>query len=365
MNEQVVKVAIVGSGNIAKVYADNIQNYPHVQIAGFQDIQADRATALASAYGGKSYRTIDEVVSDPNVDLVVNLTIQQVHAAIVRQCLEGGKHVYSEKPMTLNYDDAASLVALADERGLRLSSAPITYMGEGQETAWRLIREGRAGQIRLVTASVLCGQVNRRQPNPVPFLQVGALWDVGVYALTLLTAFLGPAKSVTANGRLLQPDRETIGGVAFHFDTPDYVLALIEFESGPIARVETSFYAQGPRGGNVLEFHGDKGTIWLGDFQDFRAGVQYSEVGKGYIPIEIGVAPDTIPSYGRAGRGVDEMARAILEGRPHRASGAHAAHVIEILAGIDKSNGAPVEIQSSFTPPRPIEFGEVAPHRPA
>ena len=363
MSQKTVKVAIVGAGNIARIYAENIRNYPHVEIIGFQDALPERAAAMARQFGGRAYGSLDEVLADPDVDLVVNLTVQQAHAAIVQASLEAGKHVFSEKPMALNYEEAAALVKLADERGLRLSSAPISYMGEAQLAAWRLIRDGWAGDIRIATASVVLGQVNLWHPNPIPFLQVGAHWDVGVYALTLLTAFLGPARSVSAGRRLLKPDRKTRDGAPFHFDTPDYVLALIEFESGTVARLETSFYARSPRGGNTIEFHGDNGTIWLGDFQDFRTGVQFAAAGKDYVPVDVGAAPETIPSHGRAGRGVDEMARAILEGRPHRASAAHAAHVIEILCGIDASNGLPVEIRSRFAPPPPIELAELAPHR--
>ena len=347
MNKKTVRVGIVGSGNIANVYAKNIARYPHCALAGFQDIDPARAEKLAKEYGVKAYKTIEEVVADPDVDMVVNLTFQTAHAAVARQCLEAGKHVFTEKPLALTYKEARELVELADKRGLRVSSAPITYMGEAQAAAWRTLREDKIGAVRMVYCEVNCGRLEKWHPNPGPFFDVGPVWDVGVYPLTLLTAFFGPAKKVSAFARKIFPERVSKEGKALAVKAPDFYVAFVEFANGACARYTINFCFNS-RQGVGLEFFGDNGILTLDNFQDFRTKVELKVTDKEPQIVDTGVPVRMTPTYGRAGRGVDEMAKAILEGRPQMASGAHAAHVTEIMEAIDKSNGQAIEIKSTF-----------------
>lgn len=356
-----IKVAIIGCGNIATRYAEQISTYPQVEITGFQDLMPERAQEFATKYGVRTYATIEEVLADPAVDLVVNLTIHHVHAAVIRQCLEAGKHVHTEKPLALDVPTANELVALAAARGLRLSSAPITFMGEAQTAAWNLIREGKAGTIRMVYAEVNHGRIETWHPNPEPFYDVGILWDVAVYPLTLLTSFFGPVRRVTAIERLLYPDRVTKEGRPFSLTTPEFSLALLEFEEGPLARLTANFYVEGSKQGGSLEFHGDLGRIYLGHFQNFAADVEFGLYGQ---PYEKQPLPRPLSGWiGEFGRGVDEMATAMLEDRPQRATGAQAAHVVEIITAIQRSasTSQPVEVTSDFVRPTPVDFARLHP----
>jgi predicted dehydrogenase len=356
MSRTPLHVAIAGCGNIAGPYAETMQAYPQVKLLGATDVVLQRAQALTSKYGGRVYATLDELLADPEVDLVVNLTIHHAHPEVITQCLEAGKHVHSEKPLAMSYDTARQLVDLAAARGLRLSCSPITYMGEAQQTAWKVIRSGELGKVRVVYCEVNWGRIESWHPNPGPFYEVGALFDVGVYPLTLVTSFLAPVRRVTAYGKVLHPDRVTSEGVPFHIDTPDWVVAAVELADGTVVRLTTNFYVGHHGKQKGLEFHGDGGSLYLSSFQDFDAQVQVAEFGKTYAPV-----PLVRPGFQGVdwGRAVAEIADAMAENRPQRASGAQAAHVVEACCAISESlaSGRPVEVTSDFTPPWPMDWG--------
>ena len=359
MKSNKIGAAIIGCGNIAGTYARQIQNYKQVEILGFFDTLQDRATKLASEYGGKVYASLEEALADPAVELIINLTIHHAHAAVIRQCLEAGKHVHTEKPLALSYRDAAALCDLAEKKGLRLSSAPSNFMGAAQEAAWKLLRDGRAGTPRLVYAEVNHGRIEKWHPNPEPFYDVGILWDVSVYPLTLLTTFFGPARRVNGLRRFIQRDRLTMEGRPFHLNVPDFALALIEFDSGVVARLTANFYVEGSHQNGSLEIHGDAGRIFLGNFQVFNAKVEVGEYGKPYEPVEIARPTDGA----EFARGVDELTVSMLADRPQRSTGRQAAHVCEIIEaiGLSADEGRPVDVTSTFVAPKPVDFSELAP----
>jgi predicted dehydrogenase len=349
-------VAIIGCGNISKAYAKTLASYPEINLLGMTDLDLSRAKALAAEHGVKAYPSIDVLLADPQVELAVNLTIHHAHKEITTQCFEAGKHVYSEKPLALTYKDAQGLVALAKEKGLRLGASPFTHMGEPQQTAWKWIRDGRLGMVRCVFAEVNWARIETWHPNPEPFYDVGPLWDVGVYPLTILTAFFGPARKVSSYGRVLHPDRVTLDSKPFHIKTPDFVVTSIELENGPLVRLTTDFYVGRHSKQQGFEFHGDIGSLYLSDFQNFSAAVEFAEFNKAYESIPLLRPPYEGTEWGR---GVREMANAIMENRPHRATGEQAAHIVEILEAISTSMalGKPVEVHSSFIPPAPMEWG--------
>jgi predicted dehydrogenase len=352
-----LRVAIVGCGNIAGPYARTIKPYSQLELMGATDIDLARAQALVEQYGGRVYDNLEEMLADPNIDLIINLTIHHAHPAVIAQCLNAGKHVHSEKPLALTYGEAKALVELAESKGLRLSCSPITFMGEAQQTAWKAIREGMSGKVRVVYCEVNWGRIESWHPNPGPFYEVGALFDVGVYPLTLVTTFLAPARKVTAYGKVLYPDRVTKEGIPFHIDTPDWVVAAVELADGTVVRLTTNFYVGNHSKQKGLEFHGDVGSLYLGSFQDFHAPVEYSKFRESYEPLPYVREPFQGIEWGRC---VVEIAEAMAEGRPQRATGAQAAHVVEILCAIQQSytEGRPVKITSNFPPPWPMSWGE-------
>ena len=182
------RVAIIGCGNIAGPYSKDIRKQDSLEIAGFSDIDQARAQAFATEHGGKAYANLEEALSDSSVDVIVNLTIFQAHYEVVKAALLAGKHAYSEKPLALKADEALELVALAKAKNLKLGCAPITFLGEAQQTAMKLIREGKIGTPRVVYAEVNHGRIESWHPNPGPFYAVGPNLDVGVYPLALTTA---------------------------------------------------------------------------------------------------------------------------------------------------------------------------------
>jgi predicted dehydrogenase len=184
---------------------------------------------------------------------------------------------------------------------------------------------------------------------------VGALFDVGCYPLSILTAMFGPARQVTAYGHMLKPERVTKRGDPFRITTPDFVVSLIQLENGPLVRLTTNFYVpqQGRQGG--IELHGDAGSLYVSSWMDFDAQVDMAEFGKPYRPLPLLGTPYRGLQWSR---GVADMARAIAEGRPHRASGEQAAHIVDILCGAVESmkSGRPVTLGSGFAAPAPMEW---------
>src|SRR5262245_38360560 len=318
--------------------------YPQLELVGAHDLVPERARKVLGRRG-HVYGSLEEVLADARVDAVLNLTVQQAHPAVVRACLEAGKHVHTEKPLALSYAEARALAALADGVGLRLSCAPINFLGEAQPTAWKVVREGRLGQARGAYAEVNWGRIESWHPAPVPFYEVGVLYAVGVYPLTLLAVMFGRFARVTAFGRVVEPDRTTLAGEAFRVTTPDFLVALAELESGPVVRLTTSFYA-GRLKQHGIELHGDEASLFVENFENFDSGLDRAERGGAYEPVPL-VRPGF---HGKDwARSLAELDAAVAEGRPHRPGADLAAHVVETMEAIARSaeSGAPVELESS------------------
>jgi predicted dehydrogenase len=350
-------LGIVGAGNIAGQYARDLNTYPEIELSGVADIDTARARDLAAKSDTRAYASVDEIVGDPAIQVVVNLTTHTAHKAVITQALEAGKHVYSEKPLALSYDDARGLVELAQAKGLRLGCSPCTWMGEAQQTAWKRIRAGDLGTVRVVFAEMNWGRIESWHPSPGAFYDVGPLWDIGVYPLTLLTTFYGPARRVQASGKVLHPDRVSNAGVPFHISTPEFVTGTVELENGALVRLTVDFYVSMKTKQKGVEFHGDEGSLWLGSPQWFNAEVEYATFNEPYAPVPYLREPYEGTEWGR---GVRDMVNALREDRPHRATGEQAAHVVEILEATARSmrEGRAVEVASSFTPPEPLEWGK-------
>jgi predicted dehydrogenase len=234
-------LGIVGTGNIAGSYARDSRTHPGIELVAATDLDRARAAAFAAEHGIRVADTLDDLLADPAIDIVVNLTIHHAHYEVTRRALEAGKHVYSEKPMALARVEADELVALAAARGVRLGCSPSTFLGEAQQTAAAIITTGRLGEVRAVYAEVNWGRIETWHPAPIPFYDVGVAVDVGVYPLTLVTAILGPARAVRAWGWDLKPERMTLDGRSFRIGSPDLTVTAVELASGAVLRLTTSF----------------------------------------------------------------------------------------------------------------------------
>ena len=351
-----MKVGIVGCGVIAAEYAKSIQAAEELELVAATDALPARAEALAGEFGGVAHPTLEALLADDRVELVVNLTAAVAHADVARTALEAGRHVHSEKPLALGYDEARALVELARDRGVLLSASPATLLGEAQQTMWKLVRDGALGTVRVAYAEANWGRVESWHPAPMTLHAVGAMGDVGVYPIAILTALFGPARRVTAYGATLVPDRVDKRGAPFSIETPDFTVAVLELEDGVVARVTASFLV-GPGYQRGIELHGDDGILWLPTWGEADSRVLLSQSGNAdqYEAVE----PLRPPYHGiEWSRPLIDLAEAVAEGRQPRASGEQAAHVVEILDAIEQSRraGGAVEVRSSFARPEPLPW---------
>lgn len=351
-----MRIGIVGAGNIAVPYAKTIAAADELELVAVTDALRGRAEELAAQFGGLVHSSLAALLADENVDAVVNLTAAVAHAEVTSAALEAGKHVHSEKPLALSYPEAKALVDLAAKRGLGLSASPATLLGEAQQTMWKLVREGALGTVRVAYAEANWGKVESWHPSPMTLHAVGAMGDVGVYPIAILTAMFGPARRVTAFATTLVPDRVDKFGAPFTIERPDIEIAALELESGVLARVTASFYV-GPGYQRGVELHGDSAILHLPTWGEFDSRILLSTTGtaENYEPVE-----PVRPAY----HGIDwsralvDLASAVDERRAPRVSGAHAAHVVEILDAIGRSarDGGAVAVRSSFPQPEPFEW---------
>lgn len=352
-----IKTAIVGCGNIATQYAEQMGRYPNIELTGFQDLLPDRAAEFSSKHGGRAYSTLDDVLNDQSVELIVNLTIHHAHFEVIERALKAGKHVHSEKPLATSTREAMILAHLARAKGLRLSSAPSTFLGEAVQTAWRELRTGKLGCLRALYAEINHGRIESWHPNPEPFYQVGPVWDVAVYPLGVWAALCGPMRKVTAVGKTLLSNRATKDGVPFVINNADFYVAVIEFQNGAVGRLTANLYVEPSKQDRTMEFHGDEGSLFLGSSYMFDAAVEHAPAAGKFSSIPLVREPFKGVEFAR---GVEDLANAILEERPHRCDAEMALHVIEVIEAIHTSatSQTSVSISSSFREPAPMEWAK-------
>ena len=343
-------LGIVGAGNIAGPYLEDLRNDPNVTVKGITDISLERARALADEYGIELYESLDAILGDDAIDLIVNLTIHHAHYEVNKACLEAGKHVFSEKPLALEYQEAKELVELADANGLRLGAAPFTLLYETHQSAWRTVLSGELGRVRLVYAELNWGRMETWHPHPQPYYEVGPLRDVGVYPLTFLTALFGPVREVTAHAATLKDDRVTMDGEAFTLEQPDFLVCLYRHDSGVLTRLTANFYVTHSSKQQGIEIHGDEKSLFLSSWLWPSGEVEVAEFNE---PYEVRTE---VEQEVRWGTGVREMVASILADEPHRTTGAHAAHIVEILEATYRSisTGESTAVTSDFEPLEPL-----------
>ena len=350
-----LRVAIVGCGNIAGTYGRQLAEHATVRTVGAYDLDASRAQAHTDRFGGRTYPSLAAVLADPEVEAVVNLTIHDAHPEVITRSLEAGKHVHSEKPLAMTFAECTRLADLAEARGLRLSAAPVVWLGEAQQTLWRALRQGLIGTPRAVFAEVNWGRIETWHPNPVPFYAVGPVFDVAVYPITSLTAFFGPVRRVSARGGVLLAGRHTKDGRAFTPPTPDYTVSTLEFDGGLQCRLTCNFYVGWHTRQKGFEIHGDRGSLACDTIDGFDTKVQHAEFGGTWQPLPFARVPYPGCEFAR---GVIELADAIHENRPHRTTGRQAAHVVEVMEAILASirTNQVQTLHSSFPPPAPADW---------
>ncbi len=368
-----VGVGFVGVGVISDTYLENLTSFPDVKVVILGDLNTERAAAQAEKYGVPESGSVDDVLSHPDVDLVVNLTIPAAHVEVSSKAIAAGKHVWTEKPLGLDRESTSELLRQAAEAGLRVGSAPDTVLGPGFQTAKRAIQDGIIGTPLFAQTSFQTQGPDAWHPNPSFLFSKGAgpLMDMGPYYFTALVSLLGPVDKVVAFGSAARTERSARtgpnAGVPFAVEVPTTISVLTAFESGQQGQSLLSFDSALERHG-VVEIHGTEGSIVIPDPNRFEGRNAYvrplgvltdgMDLDQPWIEIEQeGVV------VGR-GLGALDMIRAIAEDRPHVASGELGYHVLDIMlaAGESAATGQVIDIESTVAPvpPVPADFDPFA-----
>ncbi|PPF45848.1 oxidoreductase [Rathayibacter sp. AY1B7] len=348
-----LRVGIIGVGKISEQYLANLPTFPGLRLVAVADLNQERAQQVADEQGVRAL-TVDALIDDPEIDAVLNLTIPAAHVEIGTRALKAGKHVFAEKPLGLNPAEAAPMLDLADELGLRFASAPDTVLGTGVQTARLTLDSGAIGTPIAAQVHWAAPGHERWHPAPEFYYQPGGgpLLDMGPYYLTALVHFFGPVVRVT--GLATRSDRpRTIetgpkAGTPIEVTIDTHITALLEHASGVATTVTVSFEVWRSRAPK-FEVYGTEGTISVPDPNMFSDPVEVAVRDEDWrvVPDSAGVI-DT----GR-GVGLADLAEAISEDRPHRASGRVALHVLEIMDAVLRSNEEKAVVTIASTAEKP------------
>lgn len=347
-----LRVGLIGCGNVSGAYLANAQRFSSYRITACADMIAERSRAVADKHKLTVAASTADLIADADLDLVLVLTLPDSHEEIVGAALDAGKHVFCEKPLAITLAGAQRLVGQADAAGLRVGSAPDTFLGPGLRTCRSIIASGELGRPIAATAVMAYAGPEAWHPDPAFLYQPGAgpLMDMGPYYITALVQLLGPITSTVAMAQRTD-DHRTIAtgdkaGERFAVNTPTHVCAQLAHASGAISTMVMSFELC-CHSMPTLEVYGTRATLGAPDPNTFGG------------PVRVRTSPDEPwadrallpgPTDNARGIGLDDLCRAIADDRPHRASGAMALHVLEVLDAILRSaeHGGRVGIASDL-----------------
>ncbi|MGE4549183.1 MAG: Gfo/Idh/MocA family protein [Intestinibacillus sp.] len=385
-----VRVGVIGIGDISDVYLNNLKKYDVVEVVACASRGLEKAQRKAAQHGiPKAYASGAELIADPEIDLVLNLTTPAAHFEYNLAALKAGKHVYTEKPLAMNSEEGRQLVELAREKGLFLGCAPDTFLGGRLQTCRELIDNGTLGDIRSGGAFVISHGHEWHHPSPDFFYQPGAgpLYDIGPYYMTALLALLGPVRRVCAMANRAE-DVRTIPagpqkGESIQVNVDTHVTGTLEFVNGAVVTLTASFDvwdSELPR----IELYGTKGTLLIRDIDPlsgpnlfggdtlYRTQETYrwqdGARSPQYVDVPWQIAPNNHPfnsvSHTENARGIGlvDMVYAMRSGRAARASGDMALHSLEVMDGMMLSAHEHrfYELKTTFERPAPLplDFSE-------
>jgi len=378
-----LKIGLVGCGNISDVYFQNSKKWEVMEIVACADRISERAEEKAKKYNIAKACSVKEIMEDPNIDVVLNLTNPQAHAEVCLSALRAGKHAYTEKPLAIDLNDGKEMVSLAKSKGLFIGSAPDTFLGGRLQTARKLIDEGWIGEP--ISAVAFCAFHGHEvwHPDPGFFYKEGAgpMLDMGVYYMTALISLLGPVKRVLGSTKRYFDKRIITSqpkyGEEIDVDIDTHITGVMEFKNNVTATIMMSFDVWDPTLPRI-EIYGREGTLYMNDDDPYGG----PNIFGGSVKIRRGKNSDWLeyPSkcprrdqmspledipllydYSENSRGVGlaDMIYAINSGRKHRANGEMAYHVLETMFGFFKSSkeGKYCDIESTCERPMPLKMG--------
>lgn len=357
------KVGVIGCGKISSKYLTTLtEKFQGIlEVAACADLIRALAEKRASEYGIPKVCTVEEMLADPEIEFVLNLTVPKAHAAINLQAVQAGKHVYSEKPFTITLEEANEIMRIAGEKGLRVGCAPDTFLGAGLQTCRKLIDDGWIGTPYAASGLLLGGNGNGVQPGDDPLLDMGPYW------LSALVFLLGPIREVTGYANTLYPEIRVSNPHSPRFGeivpngAPTNVSGALEFEGGATALLQVARESFGytPR----LEIFGTEGILYVPDPNFFHGPVMLMQNNgeTKEIPCTHGYADEN------RGIGLADMVYAERKGRPHRASGQLARHVLEASHGLFESSATRRHVPMRYPVERPeplplwLKFNQLEP----
>ncbi|MDE2126444.1 MAG: Gfo/Idh/MocA family oxidoreductase [Armatimonadetes bacterium] len=354
-------VGVIGCGNISDIYFQAGRTFSMLNIRACADLIHERAVAKAEKHNIPRACSNAELLADPEIEIVINITTPDAHHEVCLATLEAGKNSHVEKPLSLTREQGKELLAIARQRGLRLGGAPDTFLGGGLQTCRKLIDDGWIGRPIAATAFLLCHGHESWHPDPAFYYEVGGgpMFDMGPYYLTALITLLGPIRQVSGATRITFPQRIITSqphyGERIQVEVPTHVAGILEFSSGAVATLVTSFDVWSSTT-PCIEIYGTEGTLLVPDPNTFGGPVRVRRMNSAEwsdIPLTHGFAENS------RGVAVADMASALRSGRPHRASGDLAYHVLEAMHGFHDaaSSGQRYSMESTCERPEPLAMG--------
>jgi predicted dehydrogenase len=366
-------IGIIGCGNISDAYFKGAARSPFVKVKGCADLNPDAAKAKAALYGATAM-TVPQLLADPDISLVVNLTVPLAHATVSKQIVDAGKHAYSEKPLAATFADAASLMARARANGVRVGCAPDTFMGASHQACRRALDAGVIGHAVGGAAVIMSHGAESWHPNPEFFYKRGGgpVLDMGPYYVTQLVNLLGPVRRVAGLATIGSSTRtitsEPLAGTKILVDVPTTVNGVLEFASGANVAMSASWDVWKHNRTTPIEIYGTEGTLLGIDPNFFGNTPRVCGPDGNLRDIDIAAHPFGTPNRElRNGTmqadyrmvGLVDMVLAIRQQRAHRANGEMALHVTEVLEALATSSAAGrfIDLTTSCTRPEPVPLG--------
>ncbi|HEX5322845.1 MAG TPA: Gfo/Idh/MocA family oxidoreductase [Capsulimonadaceae bacterium] len=352
---QRMRVGVIGCGNISGIYFKAGERFEILEIAAAADLDIERAKAKAEEFNIPKACSPEELLADPDIQIVINLTIPNAHYAVSRAALTAGKHVYAEKPMAITIDEGRELLKIASEKGLSIGGAPDTFLGAGLQTCREVIDQGQIGEPVGATAFMMGHGHESWHPDPEFYYKVGGgpMFDMGPYYLTALVSLIGPLQRVTGSAQIIFPERmitsQPKAGTMIAVETPTTIAGVMDFANGAVGTIITSFDTWAvnlPR----IEIYGTEGSLQVPDPNGFGGPVRIwrtSERSWREVPVTRPYADNS------RGIGLADMAYAIQSGGEARAGGALTFHVLEAMNGFLKASDEGRHYEMTSACPRP------------
>jgi predicted dehydrogenase len=358
--ESKINVGIIGAGNIAPAYIKGCRAFDILNLAGITDIDMEKARKVAAEHNIDRVYTVEEMLADPSIQIVINLTIPAVHAQVSHQIISAGKHVYSEKPLATTLEDGRAVIAAAQAKGVLVGCAPDTFLFGEHQTVRKLIDDDCIGEPVAAVGFMAGRGPESWHPNPDFFYAPGGgpMFDMGPYYVTCLVTLLGPAVRVSGAAKASFPQRVAKDGHTIPVGVPTHYTATIEFASGAVATLITSFDVWAHHL-PMMEIYGSKGSIVVPDPNGYWKHVKLFVPGEHeWDEMEMTHSTDWARGIGTA-----DMAYALTYGRPHRASGDLALHVLEIMDAVSKAYESGTYVTLTTTVERPAALPVGLPER--